>query len=53
MITRRTWPGLTAALLGGLMAVGVAQQDFSRVEIRTERLADDVDPPRRVRQRML
>jgi glyoxylase-like metal-dependent hydrolase (beta-lactamase superfamily II) len=39
---RRTWPALTAALLGGLAAVVVAQQDFSKVEIRTEKLADDV-----------
>jgi len=42
MIPRRTWPALSAALLGGLVAVGVAQQDFSKVEIKTERLADDV-----------
>ena len=42
MSARRTWPALTAALLGGLVAVGVAQQDFSKVEIRTEKLADDV-----------
>jgi len=42
MSARRTWPALAAALLGGLVAVGVAQQDFSKVEIRTEKLADDV-----------
>ena len=42
MISRRAWPALGAALLGGLVAVGVAQQDLSKVEIRTEKLADDV-----------
>jgi len=42
MIARRTWPALSAALLGGLVAVGVAQQDMSKVEVRTEKLADDV-----------
>jgi glyoxylase-like metal-dependent hydrolase (beta-lactamase superfamily II) len=44
MIPRRTWPALGAALLGGLVAaaVGVAQQDMSKVEVRTEKLADDV-----------
>ena len=42
MIPRRAWPALSAALLGGLVAVGVAQQDLSKVEIRTEKLADDI-----------
>jgi len=42
MIPRRLWPALSAALLGGFVAVGVAQQDMSKVEIRTEKLADDV-----------
>ena len=42
MIARRIWPAFAAAVLGGLAAVVVAQQDMSKVEIRTEKLADDV-----------
>jgi len=42
MSVRRVWPALAAALLGGLVAVVVAQTDFSKVEVRTEKLADDV-----------
>src|SRR5262249_13657352 len=39
---RRTWLGMSAVLLGGAVAVVVAQQDMSKVEIKTEKLADDV-----------
>jgi glyoxylase-like metal-dependent hydrolase (beta-lactamase superfamily II) len=42
MNVRRAGPALAAALLGGLVAVVVAQTDFSKVEVRTEKLADDV-----------
>jgi len=42
MSVRRAGPALAAALLGGLVAVVVAQTDFSKVEVRTEKLADDV-----------
>jgi len=42
MNVRRVWPALAAALLGGLVAVVVAQTDFSKIEIKTEKLADDV-----------
>jgi glyoxylase-like metal-dependent hydrolase (beta-lactamase superfamily II) len=42
MIARKTWPAVSAALLGGLAAVVVAQQDMSKVEIKTEKLAADV-----------
>ena len=42
MTPRRSWPAFAAALLGALAAVGVAQTDFSKVEIKTEKLADDV-----------
>jgi cyclase len=42
MNARGTWLALGAALLGGFVAVGVAQQDLSKVEIRAEKLADDV-----------
>jgi glyoxylase-like metal-dependent hydrolase (beta-lactamase superfamily II) len=33
---------VSAALLGGVVAVVVAQQDWSKVEIKTEKLADNV-----------
>jgi len=42
VILRRIWPALSAALLGGLVAAVVAQQDMSKVEVRTEKLADGV-----------
>jgi len=42
MTARRIWPAVSAALLGALAAVVVAQQDFSKVEIKTDKLADDV-----------
>ena len=42
MTARKTWPAVSAALLGGLAAVVVAQQDMSKVEIKTEKLADNV-----------
>src|SRR5262249_16770541 len=42
MSPRRMWLGMSAVLLGGAVAVVVAQQDMSKVEIKTEKLADDV-----------
>ena len=42
MIPRSMRLGWSAALLGGVVAVVMAQQDFSKVEIKTEQLADDV-----------
>ena len=42
MIPRRMWVLVSAVLLGGIAAVVVAQQDMSKVEINTEKLADGI-----------
>src|SRR5262249_43054317 len=42
MIPRSMRIALSAALLGGVVAVVVAQQDMSKIEIKTEKLADGV-----------
>ena len=42
MIARRYLPAMAAALLGGAVAVVVAQNDMSQVEIKTEKLSDHV-----------
>jgi len=42
MIPRSMRLALSAALLGGGVAVVVAQQDMSKVEIKTEQLSDDL-----------